>query len=95
MPTQKLLTTAQLAELLQTSTGAVPSKVFRGEIPGVAIVRRTPKGKMLFKVGALSRVYPGIQGYPFRAPRSSRCSLVRLAPGNVKQAHAGPLPHPR
>jgi hypothetical protein len=59
---RKLLTTAQLAELLQTSTQAIRSKVFRGEIPKAAIVRRTPRGKMLFKVGALSRVYPGIGG---------------------------------
>jgi hypothetical protein len=60
MPIQKLLTIAQLAELLQTSSEAIRSKVFRGE-PGAAIVRRTPKGKMLFKVGALPGL-PGIQG---------------------------------
>lgn len=62
MSIQKLLTTAQLAELLQTSTQAIRSKVFRGDIPKAAIVRRCPKGKMLFKLAALYRVFPGLGG---------------------------------
>jgi len=44
-----LISVAELAELLRTTPKGVYSKIYRQEIPETAVIRRGPRGKLLFR----------------------------------------------